>query len=93
VFAAFVRDLIVARVRSGMSHAKRPGTRFDWRAMDLRPGAVDESGETREEGLGYIGERVYFVVLKERGGDLHFISLRRATASEALDYQTKFFAK
>jgi len=43
-------------------------------------------GETRMSGLGYIGERLYFVAFVDRGQIRRVISFRKANKREFQDY-------
>ena len=46
----------------------------------------DRYGEMRYTGVGYIGDRLHYVVFTDRGEATRIISLRRANASERREY-------
>ena len=58
---------------------------FGWDTALIR--ASDRHGESRWVAIGYIGNRLHYVVYTQRGGRLRVISLRRANPRERGRYE------
>ena len=61
--------------------------RLDWSTVIVRPDTRKDYTELREIGYGLIGNRLYCVVLVQRGEDFHIISLRKANSREVKEYE------
>ena len=60
---------------------------LDWSAVMVKPDMRKDYAELREIGYGPIGNRLYCVVLVQRGEDFHIISLRKANSREVKEYE------
>jgi uncharacterized DUF497 family protein len=59
---------------------------LDWLSVMVKPDTRRDYQELREIGYGLIGNRLYCVVLVQRGESFHIISLRKANSREVKDY-------
>jgi uncharacterized DUF497 family protein len=59
---------------------------LDWASVMVKPDTRRDYQELREIGYGLIGNRLYCVVLVQRGESFHIISLRKANSREVKDY-------
>ena len=57
---------------------------FEWETAVIQPSP--RSGESRWAAIGYIGDRLHFVVYTTREGRIRIISLRRASRQEERIY-------
>ncbi len=68
--------------------AGRPGfgavEEFEWETAMIFPSP--RHGETRWGAIGFIGDRLHYVVYARRGDRRRIISLRRASKKEAMYY-------
>lgn len=55
---------------------------FEWLDAVTWPDQRQDHGEARVAGLGYIGDRLFYVVFVVRGEDKRIISLRKANQRE-----------
>jgi uncharacterized DUF497 family protein len=60
--------------------------RFEWDSAITWPDQRREYGEHRMAGLGYIGDRLFYVVFVDRGEKRRIISLRKANRREEKIY-------
>jgi len=60
--------------------------RIDWKAAVVWPDDRFDYGEDRMRGLGYIGERLYYVAFVDRADVRRIISFRKANKREFNDY-------
>jgi len=65
---------------------------LDWNNAAIWPDLRFDYGEDRMCGLGYIGERLYFVAFVDRGHVRRVISFRKANTREFNDY-VRYFEK
>lgn len=59
---------------------------FEWNNAITWPDLRFDYGESRMAGIGYIGNRLYYVVFVDRNKDRRIISLRRANLREVNRY-------
>jgi uncharacterized DUF497 family protein len=59
---------------------------FEWDDAVTWPDQRHDYGEHRMIGLGYIGDRLFNVVLVDRGEERRIISLRKANTKEVKRY-------
>ncbi len=78
-----VKDL-KNREKHGVSLADATG--FEWDDAVTWPDQRREYGEHRIAGLGYIGDRLYYVVFVARDEECRIISLRKANQREVKRY-------
>ena len=57
---------------------------FEWDTALIQPDP--RHGEMRYTAIGYIGQRLHYVVFTERGSRTRIISLRKASPKEMRDY-------
>ncbi len=57
---------------------------FEWQTAAISPSP--RRGEARYVALGYIGDRLHYVVYTMRGGKCRIISLRKANSREIRQY-------
>jgi uncharacterized DUF497 family protein len=60
--------------------------KFDWNSVMVRPDIRQDYLELREIGYGLIGDRLFCVMLVQRGEVFHIISLRKANSREVHEY-------
>ncbi|NDU79956.1 MAG: BrnT family toxin [Ferrovum sp.] len=72
------------REKHGVSLADAAG--FEWDDAVTWPDQRREYGEHRIAGLGYIGDRLYYVVFVARDEECRIISLRKANQREVKRY-------
>lgn len=70
--------------KHGVSLAAAAG--FEWEDAVTWPDRRQNYGEDRIAGLGYIGDRLFYVVFVARGDDKRIISLRKANQREVRRY-------
>ena len=70
----------VNNAKHGVSLAE--AGRFDWDTAVTWPDVRRNYGEARMIGIGYIGQRLYYVAFVERDSDRRIISLRKANDRE-----------
>jgi uncharacterized DUF497 family protein len=70
--------------KHGVSLAAAAG--FEWADAVTWPDQRQDYGEDRIAGLGYIGDRLYFLVFVARGQERRIISLRKANQREVRRY-------
>ncbi|KXU39222.1 hypothetical protein AXE65_09705 [Ventosimonas gracilis] len=61
-------------------------TRFEWDTAHIKQDGRFDYGEQRFQAIGYIGERLHFMVFCVRAGKKRIISLRKANKREFNDY-------
>lgn len=71
-------------VKHGVSLAD--AAELDWNSVVVKPDTRKDYLELREIGYGLIGDRLYCVVLVQRGESFHIISLRKANSREVKEY-------
>ena len=59
---------------------------FEWDDAVVWPDERKDYGESRMVGIGYIGNRLYFIVFVDRGDERRIISLRKANKREESIY-------
>jgi len=59
---------------------------FDWDNSITWPDQRHNYGENRIAGLGYIGDRLFYIVFVDRGDQRRIISLRKANLREVKRY-------
>jgi len=59
---------------------------FEWEQAVTWPDQRRDYGEDRIAGLGYIGDRLFYVVFVARGEERRIISLRKANQREVKRY-------
>lgn len=59
---------------------------FEWNNAITWPDLRFDYGESRMAGIGYIGNRLYYVVFVDRNKDRRIISLRKANLREVNRY-------
>ncbi len=57
---------------------------FDWDTAVIEPSYRND--ELRFTAIGYIGDRLHYVVFTERGSNIRIISLRKASKQEERRY-------
>jgi uncharacterized DUF497 family protein len=60
--------------------------RLDWNSVMVKPDTRRDYQELREIGYGLIDDRLYCIVLVQRGDTFHIISLRKANTREVKAY-------
>ena len=70
--------------KHGVSFAAAEG--FEWEQAVTWPDQRRDYGEGRIAGLGYIGDRLFYVVFAARGEERRIISLRKANQREVKRY-------
>jgi len=70
--------------KHGVSLAAAEG--FEWEQAVRWPDRRRNYGEDRIAGLGYIGDRLFYVVFAARGEERRIISLRKANQREVKRY-------
>ena len=70
--------------KHGVSLAIAKG--FEWEQAVTWPDQRRDYGEVRISGLGYIGDRLFYVVFVARGEERRIISLRKANQGEVKRY-------
>jgi len=80
----------VNRSKHGVSLGE--AARIDWDNAAIWPDVRYDYDEERMSGLGYIGERLYFVAFVDRGHVRRVISFRKANTKEFNDY-VRYFEK
>lgn len=71
-------------IKHGVSLADASG--FEWDEAVTWPDQRHEYGEHRMAGIGYIGNRLFYVVFVDRGQERRIISLRKANKREEKRY-------
>jgi uncharacterized protein len=61
-------------------------SKLDWNSVMVKPDTRRDYQELREIGYGLIGDRLYCVVMVQRGTVFHIISLRKANSREVKEY-------
>jgi len=74
----------INRSKHGISLGE--AARIEWDSAVIWPDVRYDYGEDRMSGLGYIGERLYFVAFVDRGQVRRVISLRKANKLEERTY-------
>ena len=72
------------QAKHGVSLAE--AVNLDWNSVMVKPDTRKDYAELREIGYGLIGNRLYCVVLTQRGETFHIISLRKANSREVKEY-------
>ena len=70
--------------RHGVSLAD--AVKLDWHSVMVKPDTRRDYHELREIGYGVIEDRLYCVVIVQRGTAFHIISLRKANSREVKEY-------
>jgi uncharacterized DUF497 family protein len=60
--------------------------KFEWETALTWPDDLRHYGEARMAGIGYIGQRLYFIAFADRSSSYRIISLRKANLREVRRY-------
>lgn len=72
--------------KHGVSVAVAAAAGFEWMDAVTWPDQRQDYGEERIAGIGYIGDRLFYVVFVVRGEERRIISLRKANQREVKRY-------
>ena len=75
---------IASRAKHGVSLSAAEG--IEWETALTWPDQRRDYGEPRMAGIGYIGQRLYYVVFADRDEGRRIISLRKANMREVRRY-------
>ncbi len=75
---------VINTAKHGVSLAD--AAEFEWNEAIVWPDERREYGESRLAGLGYIGNRLFYVVFVDRHAERRVISLRKANQREVNRY-------